>query len=76
MEEQSSPPPVGRGAERGRHIIRGLGFLTIQSVLNAFLGFVLTASLLRFLPQIGYGAYSGLTVTVGIAGVIAAFGLE
>jgi O-antigen/teichoic acid export membrane protein len=76
MEEESSPPPVGGGADRGRHIVRGLGSLTIQSVLSAFLGFVLTASLLRFLPQIGYGAYSGLTVTVGIAGAIAGFGLN
>ena len=35
MREDRSPPQ----ADRGRHVVRGIGSLTIQSVLNAVLGF-------------------------------------
>ncbi|MDG6910257.1 MAG: oligosaccharide flippase family protein [Nitrososphaerota archaeon] len=65
-----------RGTARSRHIVRGLGSLTIQSVLSAVLGFVLFFSLVRFLPQSVYGAYAAVQVTVGIAGTFAGFGLS
>jgi O-antigen/teichoic acid export membrane protein len=61
--------------DRGKQIIRGIGSLTIQNVLSAFLGFVLLASLVRFLPQTDYGTYSSVQVTIGIAGVVSIFGL-
>ena len=68
-------PGEGQDTNRGRHIVRGLGSLTIQNVLNAALGLVLLASLVRFLPSTDYGAYSSVQVSVGIAGVVSTFGL-
>jgi O-antigen/teichoic acid export membrane protein len=62
-------------ADRGRHIVRGLGSLTVQSVLNAVLGFILLATLVRYLPQTDYGTYASVQVSVGIAGVVSGFGL-
>ena len=56
--------------------MRGLGSLTIQSVLNAFLGFVFLASLVRFLSRTDYGTYSSVQVSVGIAGVVSVFGFS
>lgn len=64
------------GSDRSRNIVRGVGSLTVQRALNAVLGFVLLASLVRFLPQSGYGSYSSVQVTVGIAGVFSEFGLN
>ncbi|MDE1854298.1 MAG: oligosaccharide flippase family protein [Thaumarchaeota archaeon] len=64
---------------RAETIVRGVGSLTLQSVLNAVLGFVLLASLVRFLPQASYGSYgtyASVQVTVGIAGVVSGFGLS
>lgn len=66
---ESEPP------SRARHVVRGLGSLTIQSVLNAVLGFVLLAALLRYLSLSDYGAYSSVQVTVAVAGAVASFGL-
>jgi O-antigen/teichoic acid export membrane protein len=66
----------GQASNRSKTIIRGVGSLTIQSALNAVLGFVLLASLVRFLPQAEYGTYSSVQVTVGIAGVVSSFGLS
>lgn len=69
-------PPRQEDADRGRHIVRGLGSLTLQSALSAFLGLVFVATLIRFLPQTDYGAYSSVQVSVGIGGVISIFGLS
>jgi O-antigen/teichoic acid export membrane protein len=69
-------PKEGGDAERGKNIVRGVGSLTVQSAISAFLGFVLLASLVRFLPQASYGAYASVQVTVGIAGVVSGFGLS
>ena len=70
MQEDGGPSQPGRG----RHVVRGLGSLTVQSILNAVLGFVLLASLVRFLPQNNYGTYSSVQVSVTIAGVFSTFG--
>jgi O-antigen/teichoic acid export membrane protein len=69
----SSPNPT---ENRAKHIVRGLGSLTVQSTLNAFLGFVLLASLIRFLSSADYGAYSSVQVSVGIAGAVSLTGLS
>ncbi len=61
---------------RAKSIVRGIGSLSVQSILNVVLGFVLLTTLLRFLPSLDYGAYSSLAITVGIANAIAVFGLN
>ena len=71
---QGETPQDGPG--RSRHIVRGLGSLTIQGILSAVLGFVLFFSLVRFLPQSVYGTYAAVQVTVGVAGTFAGFGLS
>jgi O-antigen/teichoic acid export membrane protein len=65
------PPP-----DRAENIVKGIGFLTLQGLLNAILGLVLLGSLLRLLPSLDYGAYSSLQVTVSIAGAFTVFGLN
>jgi O-antigen/teichoic acid export membrane protein len=72
---ESNLNPQASNAGRGRHIVRGVGSLTVQSTLNAVLGFILTSALLRYLPVRDYGAYSAVQVSVGIAGPLATFGL-
>lgn len=64
------------GNSRGRHIARGISSLTVQSVLNATLGFILVASLLRFLSPDDYAAYSALAVSASLVGVTAGFGFN
>ena len=76
MQEDSDPQDNNDTDNRGRHIVRGLGSLTMQSVLTAVLGFVLFFSLVRFLPQAEYGTYAAVQVTIGIAGMFAGFGLS
>ena len=63
-------------SERAKNIVRGIGFLSIQGILSALLGFVLLASLLRFLPSLSYGGYSALQVSIGIAGALSVFGVN
>lgn len=62
--------------EQSDHITRGIGSLTIQNVATSALGFVFLAILLRFLPNIDYGVYSAMAVSIGIASVIAPTGLQ
>lgn len=62
--------------EGSRHITRGIGSLTIQNLATSALGFVFLAVLLRLLPNVDYGVYSALAVTVGIGSVIAPMGLQ
>ncbi|MDG6900496.1 MAG: oligosaccharide flippase family protein [Nitrososphaerota archaeon] len=76
MQEDSPPLQGGARADRGKNIVRGIGWLSIQGVLGALLGFVLLASLLRLLPSLSYGAYASLQVSVGVASTLAAFGLN
>ena len=59
---------------RTANIVRGIGFLSIQGVITALLGFVLLAALLRFLPSLDYSAYAAVQVTVGLAAVVSNFG--
>ncbi|MDG7008043.1 MAG: oligosaccharide flippase family protein [Nitrososphaerota archaeon] len=75
MQRDKDEAPPGRPA-RARNIVRGIGFLSIQGVLSAFLGFVLLGSLLRFLPSLSYGAFSALQVSIGIAGTLSIFGVN
>ena len=75
MQSEPSQPRQPPTPDRGRHVVRGIGSLTIQSVLNAVLGFVFLASLVRFLPQTEYGTYSSVQVVVGLAGSVSIFGL-
>lgn len=75
MTDRGAVSP-GQGVERGRSIVRGVGSLSVQSSLNAALGFVLVASLLRFLSSNDYAAYSGLLVSVSLVSVIAGFGFN
>jgi O-antigen/teichoic acid export membrane protein len=76
MEGESARTQDGRVEDRGRHIVRGIGSLTVQSILNAFLGFILLASLIRFLSQSDYGTYSSVQVSIGIGSVVSVFGLS
>ena len=76
MGEGGELPPQQSGADRGRNIVRGLGSLTIQSVLNAVLSFVLLTFLVRYLTLDDYGAYSSVAVSMGIAAAVAGFGLS
>lgn len=64
------------GESRDRNIAKGVGSLTVQSALNAALGFILLGSLLRFLSPNDYAAYSGLVVSVNLVSVIASFGFN
>lgn len=74
---QSEPSqPRQQAPDRGRHVVRGIGSLTVQSLLSAVLGFVFLASLVRFLPQADYGTYASVQVTVGLAGTVSVFGLS
>ena len=68
-------PQTTEGGERTKNIVRGIGSLSAQGLLTSFLGFVLLASLLRFLPSHEYGAYSAVSVSVGLASTAAGFGL-
>ena len=61
---------------RTANIVRGIGYLSIQGVVSALLGFVLLAALLRFLAPIDYGAYSAAQVTVGLAAGVSNFGIS
>ncbi|MDG6988652.1 MAG: oligosaccharide flippase family protein [Nitrososphaerota archaeon] len=63
------------GGDRTKNIVRGIGSLAAQGVLTSLFGFVLLASLLRFLPSHEYGAYSAVSVSVGLASVVGGFGL-
>ena len=65
-----------KNKDQGHHITRGISSLTIQNLATSALGFVFLAVLLRLLPNIDYGIYSALSVTVGIAAVIAPMGLS
>ncbi len=62
--------------EQSRHITRGIGSLTFQNLGTSALGFVFLAVLLRLLPNIDYGVYSAVSVSVGIASVVAPMGLQ
>jgi O-antigen/teichoic acid export membrane protein len=62
--------------EQSRHITRGISSLTFQNLGTSALGFVYLAVLLRLLPNIDYGIYSAVSVSVGIASVIAPMGLQ
>jgi len=62
--------------EQSRHITRGISSLTIQNLATSALGFIYLAVLLRLLPDVDYGIYSAMAVTVGIASVIAPMGLQ
>jgi len=75
MNEGPTPSQNDRSADRGRHIVRGIGSLTAQSALSAVLGLILLIALVRFLSKNDYGAYSAVSVTVGIASVVTGFGL-
>ena len=63
-------------AERVRNATRGISSLIVQNIVNSLLGFVFLGALLRLLPPIDYGAYSGVVVSIGIAGPIALPGLQ
>ena len=62
--------------EQSRHITRGIGSLTFQNLGTSALGFVFLAVLLRLLPNVDYGVYSAVSVSVGIASVVAPMGLQ
>jgi O-antigen/teichoic acid export membrane protein len=64
------------GTRESRHITRGIGSLTIQNLATSALGFVFLAVLLRLLPNVDYGVYSAMAVSVGIGSVIAPMGLQ
>jgi O-antigen/teichoic acid export membrane protein len=68
-------PQTTEGGDRTKNIVRGIGSLSAQGLLTSLLGFVLLASLLRFLPSHEYGAYSAVSVSVGLASTAAGFGL-
>lgn len=76
MKDEATSPEPARDASRIRNIVRGIGSLSVQGVLSALLGFVLLASLLRFLPSVTYGAYSSLSVSLSIVSVLSVFGLS
>ena len=78
MQGETGPQKPVRREERAKNIVRGIGSLSIQGVLSALLGFVLLASLLRFLgpPSLAYGAYSALQVSIGIARTLSIFGVN
>ena len=61
---------------QSEHITRGIGSLTIQNVMTSALGFIFLAVLLRLLPNIDYGIYSAMSVSVGIAAIVAPMGLQ
>jgi len=61
---------------QSRHITRGISSLTFQNLGTSALGFLYLAALLRLLPNIDYGVYSAVSVSVGIASVIAPMGLQ
>jgi len=65
-----------RNFEQSTHITRGIRSLTFQNLGTSALGFVYLAVLLRLLPSIDYGIYSAVSVSVGIASVIAPMGLQ
>ena len=71
----TSPEPVNQD-NRTANIVKGIGFLSVQGVLSALLGFILLAALLRFLPSLDYSAYSAVQVTVALAGVVSNFGFS
>ena len=75
MQGEANPPGRG-GGDRARNIVRGIGSLSIQGIVSALLGLVFLGTLLRFLPSVTYGAYSGLQVTLGIAAVLSIFGFN
>ena len=63
-------------SDQSRHITRGIGSLTFQNLGTSALGFVFLAVLLRLLPNVDYGVYSAVSISVGIASVIAPMGLQ
>jgi O-antigen/teichoic acid export membrane protein len=80
-----SDPPLGdpeknRGQneidERIRNATRGISSLIVQNIINSLLGFVFLAALLRLLPAVDYGGYSGVQVSIGIASPIALLGFQ
>lgn len=77
MASQTMRQYLARALDPGRaqNIVKGIRSLSIQNILSTFLGFVLLAFLLRFLPSTEYGAYSGLQVMVSIVTVVVVFGL-
>jgi O-antigen/teichoic acid export membrane protein len=62
--------------DRIRNATRGMGSLIGQNIVNSILGFVFLGALLRLLPKVDYGAYSGVQVSIGIASPIALMGLQ
>lgn len=62
--------------DSSRHITRGIGSLTIQNLTTSALGFVFLAVLLRLIPNVDYGVYSAMAVSVGIGSVVAPMGLQ
>lgn len=61
---------------RSRNISRGLGSLAIQNILTSILAFVFLAALLRLTSATQYAAYSGVSVTVGVAVTTSTFALQ
>jgi O-antigen/teichoic acid export membrane protein len=76
LKEESLADDTSYATEESRHITRGIGSLTIQNLATSALGFVFLAVLLRLLPNLDYGIYSAMAVSVGIAAVIAPMGLQ
>jgi hypothetical protein len=62
--------------ERIRNVTRGISSLIVQNIINSLLGFVFLGALLRLLPAVDYGGYSGVQVSIGIATPIALLGLS
>ncbi|MDG6998486.1 MAG: oligosaccharide flippase family protein, partial [Nitrososphaerota archaeon] len=68
--------PAQPTEERARNIAQGLGSLTLQNLATSILGFLFLAALLRLLPQVQYGVYSAVNVSISIGSTFAMFGLN
>jgi O-antigen/teichoic acid export membrane protein len=62
--------------ERIRNLTRGISSLIVQNIITILLGFVFLGALLRLLPAVDYGGYSGVQVSVAIATPIVLLGLQ
>jgi len=68
--------PADSGNERARNIVQGMGSLTIQNLGTSVLGFLFLVGVIRLIPQVEYGIYTAIVVTVTIASAFAGFGLN
>jgi len=75
-EQQFLLRPSTSEVKKSRNITVGIGSLSIQNLVTSALGFVFLAVLLRLLPNVDYGVYSALSVSVGIVAVVAPMGLQ